>query len=226
LKIALSVLAALLATAGLCASKLPDTGQFTQQITETAGKVTRRTASFVQWQGAKFRMERRQGPNVVVHIYDGSRYLYLYHPAQKMAVRQAVHRDKSRLTTVMARMVAQTNTAKRLSKKVGRAKLGRFDCDVYEMKITGSPHNATRRIWVNTDPRFPVAVKSLTTAMGTVSTVQITDLKLDTHPSASLFVPPRGIRIINAKAPLSGPHGPTKIKIPPQALKQAPKADR
>lgn len=148
----------------------------------------------IYWEDDRMRMENYTVAGLGVQIKDG-RTMILYQPDKKAAVKTVVPEKYAK--SVQQMLAEQTNAAKG-GKKTGTAKVAGISCNVYT--FTGSK-GGSGKLYVSTDPRFPMPLKEVVTVGTAVRTVETKVVKLNQDIPNSMFALPKGTKVKEEKFP-------------------------
>ena len=93
-------------------------------------------------------------------------------------------------------MAQETAETAKKEKKVGSANIACLKCDIYEISV---PKAGSMKFYVSTDPRFPMALKSVMTAEGSSQINDTKSLKLNVNVSDSMFQVPKDVEVQDEK---------------------------
>lgn len=157
------------------------------------------------WEGDRLRSEKYSVNGMVVQIKDG-RTIYLFSPERKEAMKATLPEKAAQ--SVQQMLAAEAGSVKG-GKKVGRAQLSGFNCDVYVLSKTVGGITSRAKIYLSTDPRLPIPMKMEVTMGKTVQTVETRNVKLNSNISDSMFTLPKGTKVKEQKiAPAPAPGAP------------------
>ncbi|MHB1001390.1 MAG: DUF4412 domain-containing protein [Armatimonadota bacterium] len=189
--ISLCVIILSILISGVYAANLAKSGYWERVITTrntgASSIVTRKT----YWKGNKKRTEVYTIKGTIVEIKDG-RTLYTYILSGKEAEKVVIPEKLS--ISVQQEMQANAAVPKN-AKKTGTTSIKGYKCNIYKISASG----AKMTLYMSTDSRFPLPIKSETTVGKAVEITDTKVLKLNTTVSDSLFVLPKGIKVTERK---------------------------
>lgn len=148
----------------------------------------------IYWEDDRMRMENYTVAGLGVQIKDG-RTMILYQPDKKTAIKTVVPDKYAK--SVQQMLTEQTNAVSG-GKKTGTAKVAGIPCDVYT--FAGSK-GGSGKLYVSTDPRFPMPLKEVITVGTALRTVETKVVKLNQDIPNSMFVLPKGTKVKEEKFP-------------------------
>ena len=188
-------LGVLLGISALALAQLPKSGYMERvEISKNVGASGMQTIK-MYWEGNRQRTERYTVGGVIVQIQNGQSF-YLYDPSQNKALKTVVPASEIRgIQAVLSEMIKPP----RNGKKVGKAKVRAFDCDVYSVSMPKAAKGHGAKVYVSRDKRFPAVVKIELIAGPKSDIMEVRTMRLNYNVPDTMFTIPKGVKVEERK---------------------------
>ena len=173
------------------AAAVPQSGQFDEISTIVAPRLTVKITKTVTFKGANYRIDMIPYSRILA---GGTLYSYL--PDEQTAMRATAPTKEPSLPD---QLLAQKEQVVQGATKTGSDTVGGFECDIYAPHMQAGD-DSTVHVWVSRDPRFPFIVKtvSVNQKQGVTDTEEITEDRLNTPISDTIFALPKDTKVVDA----------------------------
>jgi outer membrane lipoprotein-sorting protein len=188
-------LGVLLGISALASAQLPKSGYIERiETNKNVGASSMQTIK-MYWEGDRQRTERYTVRGVIVQIQSGQAF-YLYDPAQNRALKTTVPANEAKS---VQEMLKEMTTPPKDGKKVGKAKVRAFDCDVYSVSMPKAAKGHGAKVYVSKDKRFSAVMKIELTAGPKSDTMEVRAMKLNYNVPDTMFALPKGVKVEEKK---------------------------
>lgn len=195
---------------------LPKSGQFDEVSTISASRLTVKITKTVTFKGNNYRIDSRRIDLIPYSRILDNGTIYSYLPDEQAAMRMPAADQEPSLPD---QLLAQKEQVEHDGTRSGADTVDGFACEIYSQPAP-SGEDATIRVWVSKDPRFPFIVKTLSIdhKQGVTDTEEIANVKLNAPISDTVFALPKDTKIMDAPTNgASGDNGASGGPAPPDS---------